>query len=106
VKRAKPGLCRLPPHGSAVSGRRHASIVFERPSAARHPDLGWGVAQFPYLLPKPLKISQGAAPSDTLTMTLIVFGAAVPVVLPALGLPYALAQRGLVSESEGPRPAA
>ena len=38
---------------------------------------GWGVAQFPYLLPESLTISQGAAPSDTLTMVLIVFGIAV-----------------------------
>ena len=54
---------------------------------------GWGVAQFPYLLPESLTISQGAAPSDTLTRVLIVFGIAVVLVLPALALLYTLAQR-------------
>src|SRR3954452_1108993 len=64
---------------------------------------GWGVAQFPYLLPESLKISQGAAPSDTLTVVLIVFGIAVLLVLPALALLYTLAQRDLITEGEGPR---
>src|SRR5215210_6694205 len=36
---------------------------------------GWGVAQFPYLLPQSLKISQGAANGTTLTTVMIVFGA-------------------------------
>jgi cytochrome d ubiquinol oxidase subunit II len=65
---------------------------------------GWGVAQFPYLLPEKLTISDAAAPSATLTTILIVFGAAVVLVLPALGLLYTLAQRSVVEESEGPRP--
>src|SRR5262249_47863267 len=43
---------------------------------------GWGVAQYPYLLPKSLKIADAAAPSATLTALLIVFGVAVVVVLP------------------------
>jgi len=64
---------------------------------------GWGVAQFPYLFPETLKISEGAAPSDTLTMVLIVFGIAVVLVLPALALLYTLAQRDIVTEGEGPR---
>jgi cytochrome d ubiquinol oxidase subunit II len=64
---------------------------------------GWGVAQFPYLLPESLEISQGAANSDTLTMVLIVFGIAVVLVLPALALLYTLTQRSLISEGEGPR---
>jgi len=67
---------------------------------------GWGVAQFPYLLPETLTISQGAAPSDTLTMVLIVFGIAVVLVLPALALLYTLAQRDMVTEGEGPRASA
>ena len=43
---------------------------------------GWGVAQHPYLLPQVLTIDAGAAPSATLTALLIVFGAAVVLVLP------------------------
>jgi cytochrome d ubiquinol oxidase subunit II len=59
---------------------------------------GWGVAQFPYLLPTSLKISQASAPGPTLDAVLIVFGVAVVVVLPALGLLYWLSQRELLGE--------
>jgi cytochrome d ubiquinol oxidase subunit II len=64
---------------------------------------GWGVAQYPYLLPKTLKIADGAAPSATLTGVLIVFGVAVVFVLPALAFLYTLAQRSMLEESDGPR---
>ncbi len=57
---------------------------------------GWGVAQFPYLLPTSLKISQSAAPDPTLDAVLVVFAIAVVVVLPALGLLYWLSQRDLL----------
>ena len=63
----------------------------------------WGVAQYPYLLPKTLKIAGGAAPSATLTGVLIVFGVAVLVVLPSIALLFRLTQRGLLEESERPR---
>src|SRR4051812_25741500 len=43
---------------------------------------GWGIAQHPYLLPKSLTIGAAAAPSDMLTALLIIFGAAVVLVLP------------------------
>jgi len=59
---------------------------------------GWGVAQFPYLLPTSLKISQSAAPGPTLDAVLIVFLVAAGVVLPALGLLYWLSQRELLGE--------
>jgi cytochrome d ubiquinol oxidase subunit II len=59
---------------------------------------GWGVAQFPYLLPTTLKISQSAAPSETLGMVIAVFLAAAVLVLPALGLLYWLSQRELLGE--------
>jgi cytochrome bd ubiquinol oxidase subunit II len=59
---------------------------------------GWGVAQFPYLLPTSLKIGQAAAPGPTLDAVLIVFGAAVLLVLPALGLLYWLSQKELLEE--------
>jgi cytochrome d ubiquinol oxidase subunit II len=64
---------------------------------------GWGVAQFPYLLPTDLTISAGAAPSSTLTAVLIVFGAAVLLVIPAIALLYTLAQRSMIEESAAPR---
>ena len=59
---------------------------------------GWGVAQFPYLLPTSLKISQSAAPPETLAAVIIVFFVAAVVVLPALGLLYWLSQRELLGE--------
>jgi cytochrome d ubiquinol oxidase subunit II len=65
---------------------------------------GWGVAQHPYLLPQVLTIDAGAAPRATLTAVLIVFGAAVVLVLPSLALLFALAQRSMIEESEIPQP--
>ncbi len=59
---------------------------------------GWGVAQFPYLLPTSLKIGQAAAPGPTLDAVLIVFAVAAVVVLPALGLLYWLSQKELLGE--------
>ena len=59
---------------------------------------GWGVAQFPYLLPTSLRISQSAAPGPTLDAVLVVFAIAAVVVLPALGLLYWLSQRELLGE--------
>jgi cytochrome bd ubiquinol oxidase subunit II len=59
---------------------------------------GWGVAQFPYLLPTSLKVTQTAAPSDTLAAVIVVFIAAAVLILPALGLLYWLSQRELLGE--------
>ena len=63
---------------------------------------GWAVAQYPYLLPQKLSISQGAAPSEVLTGILIVFGVAVLVVIPALVFLYTLVQRNLIEETSRP----
>jgi cytochrome bd ubiquinol oxidase subunit II len=65
---------------------------------------GWGVAQHPYLLPQDLTIDQAAAPSTALTALLIVFGAAVLLVVPATALLFTLAQRSLIEETSRPRP--
>jgi len=58
---------------------------------------GWGVAQFPYLLPTSLKISESAAPPETLAAVIVVFLIAAVLVLPALGLLYWLSQKELLS---------
>jgi cytochrome d ubiquinol oxidase subunit II len=63
---------------------------------------GWGVAQYPYLLPTQLTISDAAAPSDTLTGLLIVFGVAILLVIPSIVLLYTLAQRSLIEEGPAP----
>jgi cytochrome d ubiquinol oxidase subunit II len=57
---------------------------------------GWGVAQFPYLLPTSLRIDQAAAPGPTMDMIFIVFAAAAVLVLPSLALLYTLSQRDLL----------
>ena len=54
---------------------------------------GWGVAQFPYLLPTSLTISESAAPPETLAAVIIVFLIAAILVLPSLGLLYWLSQK-------------
>jgi cytochrome bd ubiquinol oxidase subunit II len=57
---------------------------------------GWGVAQFPYLLPTSLRIDEAAAPDPTMTIIFIVFAVAAVLVLPSLGLLYTLAQKDLL----------
>ena len=56
----------------------------------------WGVAQWPYILPTTLKVSQAAAPDPTLTTILVVFGVAAVVILPSLGFLYALDQKSML----------
>jgi cytochrome d ubiquinol oxidase subunit II len=56
--------------------------------------LGWGVAQYPFLLGTHLRIAAAAAPRATLVSVLGVVVAAVVLVVPSLGLLYRLQQRG------------
>jgi cytochrome d ubiquinol oxidase subunit II len=63
---------------------------------------GWGVAQYPYLLPEVLEIADAAGPGATLTGVLIVFGVAVLVVVPSIVLLFTLAQRNVIEETEAP----
>jgi cytochrome bd ubiquinol oxidase subunit II len=58
--------------------------------------VAWGVGQWPYLLPTSLKVSQGAAPDGTLQAVMFVFVLAAIIILPSLGLLYALDQKGLL----------
>jgi len=59
---------------------------------------GWGVAQWPYILPTSLKVSAAAAPSASLTMLVAVFGVAAVIILPSLARLYVLDQRDLLPE--------
>jgi cytochrome d ubiquinol oxidase subunit II len=61
---------------------------------------GWGVAQFPYLLPESLTIADGAGTGATMTMVIIVFIAALLLVIPALALLYTLTQRSMLGTEE------
>jgi cytochrome bd ubiquinol oxidase subunit II len=60
---------------------------------------GWGAAQYPYLLPESLSVSEAAAPDGTLVALLVVFGAAAVVVVPALVLLLTLHQRSLLEDA-------
>jgi cytochrome d ubiquinol oxidase subunit II len=56
--------------------------------------IGWGVAQYPYLLGTHLSLGAAAAPRPTLLSLAVVFGGAVVLCLPSLALLYVLQQRG------------
>ena len=60
--------------------------------------VGWGVAQWPYLLPTSLEIDDAAAPPATLGTVVVVFIVAAVVILPSLGLLYHLDQKNLLPE--------
>ncbi len=62
--------------------------------------VSWGVAQWPYILPTSLKVSQAAAPSGTLTTILVVFILAATIILPSLGLLYALDQKDMLEPDD------
>jgi cytochrome d ubiquinol oxidase subunit II len=66
---------------------------------------GWGVAQWPYILPTSMKVSQAAAPSGTLTAVVVVFVVAAVVILPSLGLLYLLDQKSLLDSDAPAAPA-
>jgi cytochrome bd ubiquinol oxidase subunit II len=72
--------------------------------------LGWGVAQWPWLLVDEVRIVDGAGARATLRALVVVFGLAAVTVLPALGYLYVLTQRGLLggpgADSSDPQPTA
>jgi cytochrome d ubiquinol oxidase subunit II len=59
---------------------------------------GWGAAQYPYLLPGSLTVDAGAGAGGALTGLVVVFGAAVLLVLPSLGLLYRLSTRRILED--------
>ncbi len=61
--------------------------------------IGWGVAQFPYLLGTHLSIAAAAAPRPTLVSILVVFALAGVLVVPSLILLFFLQQRGALEQT-------
>ncbi len=60
--------------------------------------IGWGVAQWPYLLPETLEVEAAAAPSGTLSALLVAAICAVLIVVPGFVLLYTLDQKSLLPE--------
>jgi cytochrome d ubiquinol oxidase subunit II len=58
--------------------------------------LGWGMAQWNYVLPTTLTIAQGAAPSGTIAAVLVATGLAVAILGPSFVLLYTMDQRSLL----------
>jgi cytochrome bd ubiquinol oxidase subunit II len=56
--------------------------------------IGWGVAQYPYLLGTHVSIEAAAAPGPTLTALTVVAAVALVIVVPSMALLFVLAQRG------------
>jgi cytochrome d ubiquinol oxidase subunit II len=80
IARGLPGYARILSIGAV------ASVV-----------VGWGVAQWPYILPTSLKVSAAAAPDPTLWTILVVFVVAAILILPSLGWLYYLDQHSALS---------
>jgi cytochrome d ubiquinol oxidase subunit II len=55
--------------------------------------VGWGVAQYPYILPPSMTFQDAAAPSGSLEALLVIFVVAAVVIAPSLALLYSLDQR-------------
>jgi len=92
--------------GIAVLGmlwRRWHHAVFLRVTAAIAVAAvvwGWGLAQYPYLLPTSLSLGAGSAPTASLVAEFVVAGLAVLFVAPGFALLYLLQQRGMLAAAE------
>ena len=61
---------------------------------------GWGLAQYPYLVPTSLPLAAGSAPTDSLVGEFVVAGLALLLVAPGFALLYFLQQRRMLTEAE------
>jgi cytochrome bd ubiquinol oxidase subunit II len=61
---------------------------------------GWGLAQYPYLLPTSLTLAAGSAPSGSLVGEFVVAGLALLLVVPGFALLYYLQQQRMLTAAE------
>jgi len=61
---------------------------------------GWGLAQYPYLVPTSLPLAAGSAPTAALVAEFVVAGLAVLLVVPAFAFLYFLQQRRVLTAAE------
>jgi cytochrome d ubiquinol oxidase subunit II len=66
--------------------------------------VAWGVAQWDYLLPTSLTVSQAAAPNGTITAVLVATALAAVLIVPAFVLLYVLDQKTLLPEESVTEP--
>jgi cytochrome d ubiquinol oxidase subunit II len=59
---------------------------------------GWGIAQYPAMLPGAFTLQSAAAPSAALLTEVVIVGFIIAVVVPSFWLLYRLAQRGILEE--------
>jgi cytochrome bd ubiquinol oxidase subunit II len=78
---------------NAARGARLLAVV-----AVASMIIGWGVAQWPYLLPETLTFSAAASPSGTLAAMLAVVVLAAIIVVPGFILLFVLHEKGLLPE--------
>ena len=77
----------------AAHGARIVAIV-----AVASIVIGWGVAQWPYMLPTTLEVEDAAAPSGTLTTLVVATVMLVVIVIPGFILLYTLDQKSLLPD--------
>jgi cytochrome bd ubiquinol oxidase subunit II len=61
---------------------------------------GWGLAQYPYLLPTSLSLAAGSAPAASLVAEFVVAGLAVLLVAPGFVILYYLQQRQMLTAAD------
>jgi cytochrome bd ubiquinol oxidase subunit II len=61
---------------------------------------GWGLAQYPYLVPTSLPLAAGSAPTGSLVGVFVVAGLALVLVVPAFALLYFLQQRHVLTAAD------
>jgi cytochrome bd ubiquinol oxidase subunit II len=79
---------------AALVARRYRTARGFAVSAVGAVVAGWGVAQYPVLVPPALTVAQAAAPAQTLPVTLGVLVAGFAVTVPALALLFVIFSRG------------
>ncbi len=68
--------------------------------------VGWGVAQWDYMLPETLTVDDAAAPSGTLGTVIVATVLAVIFIFPAIGWLFVLDQKTMLPEESAPEPTA
>jgi cytochrome d ubiquinol oxidase subunit II len=96
------GVCGLAVFGLLTAGRPKGTRVIAALGVAAVV-WGWGVAQYPVLLPgTSVTLVNAGAPQATLVALIVVFAAAVLLVGPSFALLFALQSRQLLSAAEHP----